>query len=482
MNEISKLFYKPAYEIAGIVKNKKISPVEVVNTFLERIEKINPLINAYCTVAGEQALQAARELETKINNGQPAGPLAGVPVSIKDVTLTKGIRTTFGSKLYSNFVPELDSLVVERLKAAGAIILGKTNTPEFAAGGSTYNDLFGPTSTPWNKAYNSGGSSGGSAAAVSAGLCATAEGNDLGGSLRIPASFCGIVGMRPSPGRIPFYPNDLYWDTMSLEGPMARNIKDLALMLDVMAGPDYRSPVALMPKEASYFESIVQTESGKNSSKIAWSGNLGLTPIDNEVLEVAKTAVGVFEQMGCRVVEDCPDFSGLQETAAILRGVRYAALYQDNLDKPVFLEQVNPNIIKNARQGLELTAAQIAKAEQHRSRLWQQMIVFFDSYDLIAVPTVPIKPFPLDTSYPTEINGQEMQSYIDWIMLTYAFSVTGLPVISIPCGWTDDGFPVGLQLAGKPGGERELLLAAACFEKHKPWQARRPPLADNNIV
>ena len=476
MNEISKLFYKPAYEIAEIVKNKKISPVEVVNAFLKRIEKINPLINAYCTVAGEQALQAARSLEKVINTGRPAGPLAGVPVSIKDVTFTKGIRTTFGSKLYRNYVPEFDSLVVERLKAAGAIIIGKTNTPEFAAGGSTYNDLFGPTSTPWNKAYNSGGSSGGSAAAVSAGLCATAEGNDLGGSLRIPASFCGIVGMRPSPGRIPFYPNDLYWDTMSLEGPMARNIKDLALMLDIMAGPDIRSPVALMPKESSYFACIEQMENSKCSQKVAWSDNLGLTPVDTEVLKVARTSIGVFEEMGCTVVEDSLDFRGLHDTATILRGVRYAALYQDELDKPEFLEQVNPNIIKNARQGLELSAPQIAKAEQHRSRLWQMMIAFFDSYDLIAVPTVPIKPFLLDTSYPTEINGQEMKSYIDWIMLTYAFSVTGLPVISIPCGWTDDGFPVGLQIAGKPGGERELLLAAACFEKYKPWSDLRPPL------
>ncbi len=437
---------------------------------------VNPGINAYCTVAEDAALKAAVLLEKQMKAGLTPGPLAGVPVSIKDVTLTKGIRTTFGSLLYKDYIPETDSLVVERLKASGAIVMGKTNTPEFAAGGSTYNDLFGPTRTPWNSAYNSGGSSGGSAAAVAAGLCALAEGNDLGGSLRIPASFCGVVGMRPSPGRIPVYPNDLYWDTMSLEGPMARSVDDLALMFDVMSGPDMRSPVAFMPNEASFFDSIRKGAGSRRNFRVAWSDNLNLTPVDHEVLDVAKRSVKVFEQFGCTVTEDCPDFSGLQETAAVLRGVRYAALYQAELDKPQFLELVNPNIISNARQGLALTAAAIAKADQHRSQLWQQMLGFFTQYDLIALPTVPVKPFPAATAYPTEINGREMKSYIDWIMLTYAFSVTGLPAISIPCGLTKDGFPVGLQIAGKPGGERELLIAAACFEKNSSWQERRPPI------
>jgi amidase len=478
MNNNEKICYLPAHVIADQVRTQKVSPTEVVKAFLERIEKINPSINAYCTVAEESALRAAAKLEEQIRAGLPAGLLAGVPVSIKDVTLTKGIRTTFGSWLYKDYMPEVDSLVVERLKAAGAIIMGKTNTPEFAAGGSTYNDLFGPTRTPWNSAYNSGGSSGGSAAAVAAGLCALAEGNDLGGSLRIPASFCGIVGMRPSPGRIPFYPNDLYWDTMSLEGPMARNVEDLALMFDVMAGPDRRSPVAIMPKEESFYESVKEGLNSNCSFKVAWSDNLNLTPVDHEVLEVVRQSINKFEQLGWTVTEDCPDFGGLQETAAVLRGVRYAALYQDELEKPEFLELVNPNIISNARQGLALSAAAIAKADQHRSSLWQQLLGFYEQYDLIAVPTVPIKPFLAETAYPTEINGQEMKSYIDWIMLTYAFSVSGLPAISIPCGLTKDGFPVGLQLAGRPGGERELLIAAACFEKQQPWHERRPPLSD----
>jgi amidase len=455
-----------------MIRDEKITPVEVADSFLDRIGKINPLINAYCTVAADSALEAAKHKGKELSGGKPPGPLCGLPVAIKDVTLTKGIRTTFGSTLYKDYVPDIDSLTVERLKEAGAIIIGKTNTPEFAAGGATYNDLFGPTSTPWNTKYNSGGSSGGSAAAVAAGLCALAGGNDLGGSLRIPASFCGIVGLRPSPGRVPGYPNDLNWDTMSLEGPMARSVADLALMLDVLSGPDKRSPVALLPKESSFFESVKNRE--KRTIKVAWSDNLNLTPVDEEVLAIARASINILRDLGWTVVEETPDFSGLQKTAAVLRGVRYGALYQDKLDNPEFIEKVNPNIINNTRQGLALSAAEIAGAERHRSQLWQHMLEFYSRYDLIITPTVPVKPFLANTAYPTEINGKPMESYIDWIMLTYAFSVTGLPAISLPCGWTHDGFPVGLQIAGKPAGERELLIAAACYEEANPWLHKRP--------
>ena len=472
MANCDDLCFKEAHQLAAMIRDKKISPVEVVDCFLKRIGEINPQINAYCTVAGDSAIEAAKRKEKALSGEKPPGPLYGLPVAIKDVTLTRGIRTTFGSTLYKNYVPDADSVVVERLKEAGAIIIGKTNTPEFAAGGSTYNDLFGPTSTPWNTKYNSGGSSGGSAAAVAAGLCALAGGNDLGGSLRIPASFCGIAGLRPSPGRVPGYPNDLNWDTMSLEGPMARSVADLALMLDVLSGPDRRSPVALLPKESSYFESVKNRE--KRTFKVAWSDNLNLTPVDEEVLAIARASINILRDLGWTVVEETPDFSGLQKTAAVLRGVRYAALYQDKLYDAEFLEKVNPNIISNTRQGLALSASEIAGAEKHRSQLWQQMLEFYSRYDLVITPTVPVKPFLAETAYPTEINGKPVESYIDWIMLTYAFSVTGLPAISLPCGWTHDGLPVGLQIAGKPAGERELLIAAACYEEANPWLHKRP--------
>jgi amidase len=466
------LCYSEAFALSAMIRNKKISPVELVDSYLDRICEVNPQINAFCTLAADVAVEAAKDKENELSAGRVPGPLHGLPVAIKDVTLTKGIRTTFGSTLYKDYVPDIDSLVVERLKEAGAIIIGKTNTPEFAAGGATYNDLFGPTSTPWNSKYNSGGSSGGSAAAVAAGLCALAGGNDLGGSLRIPASFCGIVGLRPSPGRVPGYPNELNWDTMSLEGPMARSVADLALMLDVLSGPDRRSPVALLPKENSFFKSVKNRE--KRTFKVAWSDNLNLTPVDEEVLAITRASIDILRDLGWTVVEETPDFSGLQKTAAVLRGVRYGALYQDKLNDPEFLEKVNPNIISNTRQGLALSASEIAGAEKHRSQLWQQMLEFYSRYDLIVTPTVPVKPFLANTAYPTEINGKPMESYIDWIMLTYAFSVTGLPAISLPCGWTKGGFPVGLQMAGKPAGERELLIAAASYEEVNPWLHKRP--------
>ena len=474
MTNPEEICYMPAHILARSIRTKELSVVEVVKTFLDRIEKVNPKINAYCTVAADYALEEAAKADKKVMTDLPLGPLHGIPVAIKDVTLTRGIRTTFGSKLYQDYVPDRDSLVVQRLKDAGAIILGKTNTPEFAAGGSTYNDLFGATRTPWNTEYNSGGSSGGSAAAVAAGLCPIAGGNDLGGSLRIPASFCGIVGLRPSPGRVPNYPNDLYWDDMSVEGPMARTVSDLALMLDVIAGRDQRSPMAMLPKEDSFYDST--TGKIDCNYKIAWAGNLDLTPVDHEVLGIARGAIDVFKMLGSSVAEDHPDFSGLQETAAVLRGVRFAALYHDQLNNPEFIEKVNPNIIGNIRQGLSLTGEDVARAEKHRSVLWQKMIDFFADYDLLILPTVPVKPFPAETAFPTEINGKAMESYIDWIMLTYAFSVTGLPAISIPCGWTEEGFPVGLQIAGKPGGERDVLVAASCFEQARPWYNKKPQL------
>ena len=469
------LCYTPAHILSGLIRNKELSPVELVKACLERIESINPKINAFCTVAGDYALEAAGKAEEKIMSGTPTGPLHGVPVSIKDVTLTKGIRTTFGSLLYKDYVPEVDAVVVERLKDAGAIILGKTNTPEFAAGGSTYNDLFGPTSTPWNVNYNSGGSSGGSAAAVAAGLGPIATGNDLGGSLRIPASFCGIVGLRPSPGRVPNFPNELNWDTFSLEGPMARTVSDVALMLDAISGFDRRSPVAMLPKEESFFDSTVGA--GECSHKVAWSDNLNLTPVDSEVLKIARTSISTFESMGCSVIEDWPDFSGMRETAGVLRGVRYAALYQDELGKREFAEKVNPNIIGNARQGLSLSGGDIARADKYRSQLWNKILDFFSRYDFLVTPTVPVKPFPANTAYPTEINGRPMENYIDWIMLTYAFSVAGLPAISVPCGWTGEGFPVGLQIVGKPFAERAVLKFSAAYEKANPWQDKRPPFS-----
>jgi len=468
------LCFTPAVELRDMMQNKLISPVEVVNTFLNRIEKINPIINAYCTLVPEMALESARKAESAIMKGGEIGLLTGIPVSIKDVTMTAGIRTTFGSKLYENFVPDIDELIVERLKKAGAVILGKTNTPEFASVGSTFNEVFGITRNPWNTDFTVGGSSGGAAASVATGIGPLATGSDLGASLRGPASFCGVVGLRPSPGRVPWYPNKLHWDDLSVQGPIARTVGDIALMLDAISGPDNRSPVSL-PSEKTGFLQAVKNPQVKNI-RIAWSDNLNLTPVAKEILEISRSAINVFRELGCEVVEDCPDFSGVREVALILRGLRYVAIYQDQLADPEFKRWVGPIVMDNIERGLKLSIRDVAKAHRQRSEIWERVSNFFDNYHLLLTPTTPIPPFPAEMQYPTEIDGQPMESSVGWGMLTYAITMTGLPAISVPCGWTGKGLPVGLQIVGRHHGEAALLQAAAAYELAASWTDKRPPL------
>ena len=470
--EEGDLCYLPALKLRDLIRKKALSPVEVTKVFLNRIEKLNPVISAFCTIIPELALKAAKQAESAVMKRSKLGPLHGIPVGIKDVTLTAGIRTTFGSRLFEDFIPDQDALVVERLKNAGAIILGKTNTPEFAAGGSTFNKVFGITRNPWNPNFNSGGSSGGSAAALAAGLIPLAQGNDLGGSLRIPASFCGVVGFRPSPGRIPWAPGELLWDLLAVEGPMARTVGDIALMLEAMSGPDDRSPISIPEEEKDFLTAVKRP--GIKGLRVAWSNDLGLTSVDPEVLEIARSAIRVFNDLGCKVEEDTPDFQGVKEVALTLRGLRFVSLYQDALDHPRFKSLVNPLVIGNIEQGLKLSIGDVARAERKRSELWPKVKSFFDRHDFLLTPTVPIPPFPAETIYPKEIGGKPMESYIDWVMLTYAITLMGLPAISVPCGWTKQGLPVGLQIVGRRLGEAYLLRAAAAFEDAAPWAGRRP--------
>ncbi len=469
------LCFTPAVELREMLRKKAISPVELMQAFLERIDEVNPVINAYCTLVPEMALEAARKAESTIMQGGEVGLLTGIPVSIKDVVPTAGIRTTFGSKLYENLVPAEDALVVERVKEAGGIIIGKTNTPEFAAGGSTFNQVFGITRNPWNTDFTVGGSSGGAAAAVAAGIGPLAQGSDLGGSLRQPASFCGVVGFRPSPGRVPRYPNELNWDTQSVQGPIARTIPDTALFLDAMSGPDGRSPVSL-PKETPPFLQAARNPEAKNL-KIAWSDNLNLMPVDPAVLKEARKAIDVFRGLGCEVTEDCPDFSGAKETALTLRGVRFVALYGEKYrNDPEFRRWVNPLVTGNIEQGLKLSVQEIAWAHRQRSLIWEKAKEFFDRYDLLLTPTAPIPPFNVEMKFPTEIAGKPMEHYLDWAMLTYSITMTGHPAISVPCGWTEKGLPIGVQIVGRHHGETALLRAAAAFEQAAPWAEKRPSL------
>ena len=467
------LCFTPALKLRDMLRRKSISPVELTRAFLDRIARINPKINAYVTLIPEKALEAAKKAETAIAKGKDVGLLCGIPASIKDSTMMAGVRTTFGSKLYENFIPDIDEVVVERVKQAGAVILGKTNTPEFTAGAATINLVFGITRNPWDMSCTVGGSSGGAAASVAAGLGPLAHGNDLYGSLRIPASFCGVVGFRPSPGRIPWYPNELNWDDFCVQGPIARTVGDVALMLEAISGPDHRSPVSL-PAEGGFLKAVKNPDI--KGLKIAWSPNLNLIPVDPEVLAVGKSAVKAFGTLGAEVVEDAPDFSGVRETALVLRGLRFVALYQDRMNDPEFRKWVNPLVIGNIEQGLKYTIRDVGKALRHRSELWERTRQFFDKYDYLVTLTTPIPPFPAEMKYPTEIAGKPMESYVDWAALTFSVTMVGLPAVSVPCGWTKKGLPVGLHIIGRRYADASVLRAAAAYEMALPWAEKRPPI------
>jgi amidase len=467
-----ELCFTPATRLVTLIRSRKVSPLEVTRAVLERIERINPALNAYCTVAAEQALAAARKATRATTSRAALGPLHGVPVSIKDLTPTKGIRTTWGSRIFEHHVPEADAVVVERLKAAGAVVIGKTNTPEFGAGANTFNAVFGATRNPWNPALTCGGSTGGGAVALATGMGPLAQGTDLGGSLRIPAAFCGVVGLRPSPGLVPAHPVPVAWDSYSVSGPMARTVADIALMLSVIAGPDPRSPISY-PVDGRSFNAAVKRPTLRGA-RIAWSADLGVTPVDHEIRRVAESATAVLRRLGARVDDAHPDFSGLLDIVLASRGFSMVARHEEKLHK--WRDVMQENLVKNIDYGLTLGASDVGRAERLRSELWERVRTFQARYDFIVTPTTAVGPFPVETIYPREINGVPMANYIQWVLLTYAFTVVGLPAISVPCGFTRDGLPVGLQIVGRWRDEASVLRAAAAFETAAPWAERRPPL------
>ena len=461
MTTTRDLAFTPATELARLYRRRAASPLEVMQAALARIDAVNPQVNAFVTLARDGALREARRATAAMRRGKALPPLFGVPVGIKDVTQTKGILTTYGSTLYKDHVPDVDALVVERLRAAGAIVLGKTNTPEFAFGPNTVNAVFGATRNPWNLARTAGGSSGGSAAALATGMCPIAEGTDLGGSLRGPAAHCGVVGFRTTPGLIPRYPSVLAWDTYSVEGPMARTVADAALMLSVMAGPDPRSPISYAI-DAREFIHAVQKPSVKGW-RIAWTLDLGgLVTVDREVREVFADAAGAFRAAGARMNQASPDMREVPEIVRLSRGLLMVARHAEKL--PRHRDVLQAGLVENTEQGLALTAADVARGELLRTTLWHRVREFLDGCDVWITPTTAMPPFPLE------------QPALGRSFLTYAFSVLGLPAISIPAGFTPDGLPVGLQIVGKRGGEAAVLRAAAAFEAARPWAHHIPPV------
>jgi amidase len=466
------LCFTPATELQRLYRARKTSPLEVMRAVLARVDAVNPRLNAIVTLEREPAMKAAKAATAALKKGEKLGPLHGVPVTIKDLTHTKGIRTTWGSKVFEHHVPTENSLIVERLKAAGAIILGKTNTPEFGAGGNTFNAVFGATRNPWNPALTCGGSSGGAAVALATGMGPIAQGSDTGGSLRTPAAFCGVVGFRTSPGLVPYYPKILGWDSIGVTGPMARTVADTALMLSVVAGPDDRSPISYDVDTAA-FTRAVKSPSVKGW-RAAWTPDLnGLIPVDPEVARVAEASTRVFRSLGARIESACCDFSEVNDIVLGTRGLSMVASHADKL--PAWKEQMQKGLVWNIEQGLKLSPGEIARAEVLRTTLWHRVRAFMETRELLLLPTVAVPPFPVEQPYPTEINGKPLDNYTQWFFLTYGITVTALPVISVPCGFTKSGLPVGLQIVGRRRQEAMVLRAAAAFEAAAPWADKIPP-------
>ncbi len=452
-----------AREISRLVKAREVNATEVLEAHLKVISRENPQINAICTLAEDFARAAARDVDEAVAAGRDAGPLAGVPIGIKDVTLTKGIRTTFGSELYADHVPTEDALVVERIKAAGAVIVGKTNTPEFAAGAHTVNRLFGVTRNPWNLALSASGSTGGGAAALASGMVALAEGSDLGGSLRTPAAFCGVAGLRPSPGLVPRAPSVTPWGTLSVAGPVARNVEDAALLLQVMAGPSPRSPL-VVPTEGRDF--VRAAASGiKAGLRVAYCPDTAKIGIDVEIERACRQAALELAAAGAAVEDIDLDLSFARPSFIRLRGQLMVDAHLERLDR---LDKLNPILAGNIRLGLSQSPRDVAEGVRGQAQVFERFRAFFERYDCLLTPCAPVSPFPVEQSYPETINGQKMASYIDWVAPTFLVTLAGLPALSVPCGKTANGLPIGLQLVGPRWGEEMVLALGRMVEVAHP--------------
>jgi amidase len=466
MNDIC---FTPARKLARLIHARKLSVTEVMQAFLAQIEWANPKVNAIVTFLPEQALKKARELDRK--KAKPL--LAGLPIAFKDLVATRGIRTTMGSLVYKDQVPAEDALLVERLNAAGAITIGKTNTPEFGAGSQTFNLVFGATLNPYDLSKTCGGSSGGAAAAVASGMLPFADGSDLAASLRNPGNYCNVVGFRPTPGRVPAYPAANAWDTQPVLGPIARTVEDAAFLLSAMAGPDRRAPVSILEPGKVFARSLSRSF---RKTRIAWTKDFGGLPMDPRVVEVLEKQKKVFRDLGCIVEEACPDFSGAKEAFETLRAVSFSQRLAPLLK--THRKQLKDTVIWNIEQGLALDGERIGRAEALRTELFQRMRRFLEKYEFLLGPVNQLPPFPAEMEYPTRIDGVAMENYLDWMKSCYYVTITSHPAISVPAGFTGDAtpLPVGLQIVGRYRDDFGVLQLAHAFERETGVWKRRPTL------
>jgi amidase len=467
-----EVVFARARELAALIARRELSCVEVMRAFLAQIERVNPHVNAIVSLRpAAELLAEAAAADGRLAAGRSDGPLHGLPIAIKDLSLTRGLRTTFGSKLYRDFVPASDDLYVHRLRRAGAILIGKTNTPEFGAGSQTFNAVFGATRNPYDLTKTCGGSSGGAAVALACGMLPLADGTDLGGSLRNPASFCNVVGFRPSPGRVP----RLFaraGDTLAVHGPMARDVDDLAFLLSVMAGPDRRDPLSLEEPGATFRDVAERDFAGV---RLAFSERLGRYPVEHGVTAVCNTARPVLAALGCEVVDGEPDLSDVDELFQTLRAAAYAASLARDLERG--RAELKDTVVWNIEQGLKLTPQDLDRAAKLKAALDARAAAFFVTHEFLALPTVQVLPFPVEIEWVRAIDGVELRTYIDWMATCYAITCLGAPAISVPCGFSPEGLPVGLQIVGRPGRDRAVLSLARAFERRTGHGLRRPPLA-----
>ena len=474
--------FTPARKLARLLRTGKISAVEAMRAFVAQVERVNPKVNAIVTFLPEQALKDAKALDARRKRGADVGVLGGLPIAYKDMIVTKGIRTTFGSPIYADNVPGEDHAIVERLRAAGAITLGKTNTPEFAAGSQTFNPVFGTTRNPWDLTKTCGGSSGGAAVAVACGMLPFADGSDLGGSLRNPGNFNNVVGMRPTPGRVPYYPTGDAWQSMSVVGPIARSAEDAAFLLSAMAGPDPRSPISISEPGARFAKSL-----GRDFRKVrvAWwptkDGRLatkdGGIPVDRRVTAALEKQRGVFESLGCIVEEAYPDLSGADEVFHVLRALGFVQRYGSILDKE--RSRIKDTVVWNIEEGMKLDGPRIGRANTLRSDIFRRMREFMERHEFLCLPVNQVPPFPATQPYVDTINGEKLPSYIAWMKTAYHITVTSHPAISVPAGFTGDDppLPVGLQIVARYRDDFGLLQMAHAFERETRFGERRPPVA-----
>lgn len=468
----SGVCFLSAVEMARLIRTRQLSAREALAGHLQQIERVNPQVNAIVSLAAELAAAEAAQADERQARGQELGPLHGLPTAHKDLLATRGIRTTYGSPLFQDFVPTEDDLVVERMRRAGAVTLGKTNTPEFGAGSQTFNRIFGATRNPYDLTRTCGGSSGGAAVALACGMVPVASGTDVGGSLRNPAAFCNVVGFRPSVGRVPDPGAAFGWSTLSTAGCLGRSVADVALALSAIAGPHRRAPLSLPEPGEQFARPLGRDFQG---ARVAWFKDLGGVPFDAGLRAVVDSQRATFEALGCIVEQAEPDFARADAAFRVLRAWHSAATHGDRLRQ-------HPGAFKDTLRGeietgLRLTGAEIAQAEIARTHFWRCFQEFLENYDYFVLPTTQLPPFDINTPHPTEIAGVQMDCYIDWMKSCWYISATGCPAVSVPAGFTPEGLPVGLQIVGRGNADFSVLQLAHAFETATGFGQGRPALA-----